>query len=223
MQRPPSFTNRVTTSVQHRINRIIPEKVHQVVTEGIKQMIRVVIFGASLTTFQKQKLLSIENIEINIQKRIKFYRSAAATEGALTGYGGILLGIADFPLWLSLKMKMLFEIASHYGYDVKDYKERIYILHIFQLTFSSQKHRNMVYELLADWENQEGLLPDDLNQFDWRTFQLEYRDYIDLAKLLQLIPGIGAIIGAYINYRLTNTLGNNAMNAYRMRKYGRIK
>ena len=223
MQRPPSFTNRVTTSVQHRINRIIPEKVHQVVTEGIKQMIRVVIFGASLTTFQKQKLLSIENIEINVQKRIKFYRTAAATEGALTGYGGILLGFADFPLWLSLKMKMLFEIASHYGYDIKDYKERIYILHIFQLTFSSQKHRNTVYELLADWENQEGLLPDDLNQFDWRTFQLEYRDYIDLAKLLQLIPGIGAIIGAYINYRLTNTLGNNAMNAYRMRKYGRIK
>lgn len=223
MQRPPSFINRVTTRAKHRINRIIPEKVHRIITEGIKQMIRVVILGAGLTTFQKTKQLSIENIEINIQKRIKFYRSAAATEGALTGYGGILLSFADFPLWLSIKMKMLFEIASHYGYDIKDYKERIYILHIFQLTFSSQKHRNMVYKLLANWENQEGLLPDDLNQFNWRTFQLEYRDYIDLAKLLQLIPGFGAFVGAYINYRLTNTLGYNAMNAYRMRKYGKIK
>jgi len=60
-------------------------------------------------------------------------------------------------------------------------------------------------------------LPDDLHTFDWRTFQLEYRDYIDLAKLLQLIPGVGAIAGALVNHRLTNKLGKNAMNAYRMR------
>ncbi len=220
MQRPPSFANRIKTSTQHGINRMIPEKVHRVVTEGIRQMTQGVIFGAGLITFQKQKPLSIEHTEVKIQKRIKFYRSAAATEGALTGYGGILLGFADFPLWLSLKMKMLFEIASIYGYDIKDYKERLYILHIFQLTFSSQKHRNKVYALLADWENQKDSLPDDLNQFDWRTFQLEYRDYIDLAKLLQLIPGFGALIGAFVNHRLTNKLGNNALNAYRMRKYG---
>jgi hypothetical protein len=79
------------------------------------------------------------------------------------------------------------------------------------LAFSSQKHRNKVYAFIADWENQKELLPDDINQFDWRTFQLEYRDHIDLPKLLQLIPGIG------INHKLTNRLGNTAMNAYRMR------
>ncbi|NLK44793.1 MAG: EcsC family protein, partial [Tissierellia bacterium] len=30
-----------------------------------------------------------------------------------------------------------------------------------------------------------------MNQFDWRTFQQEYRDYIDLAKLAQMLPGVG--------------------------------
>jgi hypothetical protein len=85
------------------------------------------------------------------------------------------------------------------------------------LAFFSQKHRNKVYAFIADWENQKELLPDDINQFDWRTFQLEYRDHIDLPKLLQLIPGIGAVVGAYINHKLTNRLGNTAMNAYRMR------
>ena len=45
----------------------------------------------------------------------------------------------------------------------------------------------------------------------------EYRDHIDLAKLLQLIPGIGAAVGALVNYKLTNRLGEFAMNAYRMR------
>jgi hypothetical protein len=56
-----------------------------------------------------------------------------------------------------------------------------------------------------------------MHQFDWRTFQQEYRDYIDLAKLAQFIPVIGAPVGAVVNYRLLDKLGRTAMNAYRMR------
>ncbi|MNE35681.1 EcsC protein family protein [compost metagenome] len=128
-----------------------------------------------------------------------------------------MLGLADFPLWLSIKMKMLFEITALYGYDVRNFKERIYILHIFQLTFSSQQHRREVFKNIEDWLNYSKHLPEDIHQFDWRNFQQEYRDYIDLSKLLQLVPGIGAITGAVVNLRLTNKLGITAMNAYRMR------
>ena len=60
-------------------------------------------------------------------------------------------------------------------------------------------------------------MPDDVRSFDWRTFQQEYRDYIDIAKLLQLVPGIGAAVGTVVNYRLTNKLGETAKNAYRLR------
>lgn len=112
---------------------------------------------------------------------------------------------------------MLAEIASLYGYSLDDYKERIYLLHIFQLTFSSQAHRQKVFSLLERWEDYKSELPENMNEFDWRNFQQEYRDYIDLAKLLQLIPGIGAVVGAYVNHRLTEKLGNYAMQAYRMR------
>jgi len=70
---------------------------------------------------------------------------------------------------------------------------------------------------MTDWENKKQLLPDDINQFDWRNFQQEYRDYIDLAKMAQLIPLIGAPVGIIVNYRLIKKLGITAMNAYRMR------
>ena len=60
-------------------------------------------------------------------------------------------------------------------------------------------------------------MPDDIHQFDWRSFQQEYRDYIDLAKMAQLIPVIGAVVGVVVNYRLLNKLGETAMNAYRLR------
>jgi hypothetical protein len=217
MKLSPSLIGGLAKKVQTRINRIIPEKVHAAVTVAIKQMTRAVIFGSGFTTATPLAEGTLEERELKVKQRIKFYKNTAATEGAITGAGGILLGLADFPLWLTLKMKLLHEIAAAYGHDVKEYKERIYILHIFQLTFSSQSHRNKIVRLLENWENEEKVLPQDINEFDWRTFQLEYRDYIDLAKLLQLVPGIGAPIGAYVNHRLTKKLGATAMNAYRLR------
>ncbi|WP_436515626.1 EcsC family protein [Ekhidna sp. To15] len=217
MRKKPSFWNRTTKKVQKKINSIIPEKVHLAITKAIKEITRAVIFGSGFTTRTRKEVKPLEEIEIKVKERINFYSSSAAVEGAATGFGGFLLSLADFPLWLTLKMKMLFEIASRYGYDTKDYKERIFILHIFQLTFSSQERRNEIFEKMENWELIKDQLPNDFNSFDWRTFQLEYRDYIDLAKLLQLIPGVGAIAGALVNHKLTNKLGKVAMNAYRMR------
>jgi len=217
MQRPPSLFGRASKRMQQKINSVIPEKVHQAITTAIKQMTRMVIFGAKISTSMPPTNLALEVREYLVRERIKFYRNTATAEGALTGAGGFLLGLADFPLWLSLKMKMLFEIAANYGVDVKDYKERVYLLYIFQLTFSSQKNRNDVIRIMSDWQNEKEKLPENINEFNWRTFQQEYRDYIDIAKLLQLVPGIGAVVGAVVNHRLTEKLGETAMNAYRMR------
>lgn len=217
MKKSPSLFNGLSKSVQDRMNRIIPEKIHRAITEAIKQMTRAVIFGAEITSQKEPKDFKIEVREFLVRDKINFYSKTAAAEGAVTGAGGFLLGLADFPIWLSLKMKMLYEIAGIYGADVRNYKERVYLLHIFQLTFSSQKNRNAVYRTLENWDEVEQALPDNINDFDWQTFQQEYRDYIDLAKLFQLIPGVGAVVGAYVNHRLTRKLGNTAMNAYRMR------
>lgn len=219
MSRKPGFASRSQQKVQNRINRLIPEKVHQVMTKAIKEMTKTVLLGSGITTKQKTILLDdgFEVTEDIILNRINFYCSSSSVEGAITGAGGILLGFADFPLWLTLKMKMLFEIASYYGFNVKDYRERIYILYIFQLTFSKQKGRNEVFQIMSNWDEKVENLPGSINEFDWRTFQIEYRDYLDILKLMQLIPGFGALVGAYVNHKYTKRLGHYAMNAYRLR------
>jgi hypothetical protein len=213
----PSFFNRLSKKVQVKMNSFIPEKVHQVITGTIKQMIKGVLFGARQITKQSSPVQNLQATEEAVEKLIRNYKHTASVEGGVTGAGGILMGLADFPLLLAIKIKMLFDIASQYGFDVQDYKERVYLLHIFQLAFSSHEHRKHVYLEMNDWENQKHLLPDDINQFDWRSFQLEYRDYIDLAKMAQLVPGIGAVVGVVVNYKLVKKLGDTAMNAYRMR------
>ncbi|GAA4306981.1 EcsC family protein [Compostibacter hankyongensis] len=217
MQRRPRLTGKLTKRLQDRMNRFIPEKVHRVITTAIKQMMRAVFFGAKYISPRPLRDAVLEVREARVLERINFYSKTAAAEGALTGAAGFLLGLADFPLWLTLKSKMLFDIAALYGYDPGEYPERLYLLYIFQLTFSSQHHRNRVYEIMAGWEDYTRSLPEDIHQFDWRSFQQEYRDYLDLAKMLQLVPGIGAVVGLYVNHRLTAKLGKTAMNAYRMR------
>ncbi len=217
ISRRPTILNKLSHTVQTKINSYIPDKVHAAVTATIKQMIRGVLFGAKFTT-KEATVLPLAETEEKVQRLIKNYKHTAAAEGGIIGTGGFLLGLAELPLLMGIKLKMLFDIAALYGYSVQDYKERIYILHIFQLAFSSQQHRLKVYTQMDNWEVQKQSLPDDIHQFDWRSFQQEYRDYIDLAKLAQLIPGIGAVVGFVVNYQLLKKLGTTAMNAYRMRR-----
>lgn len=217
MKKSPGIFSRLTYGFQGKINEIIPEKVHKAITVAIENMVKVVITGSGWIVPTADPNLKLIVRETKVRERIKWYRNTASVEGALTGAGGILLGFADFPAFLSIKMKMLFDIAALYGADTKDYHERLFLLYIFQLSFSSQKRRNELIGLIENWESYKAQLPKDLSQFDWRTFQLDYRDYIDLAKLAQLIPIIGAGVGAIANYRLTEHLGRFAMNAYRLR------
>jgi hypothetical protein len=217
MAAKPGFMNRLSKRLQTKINSYIPEKVHKGITTVIRQMIRGVLFGYKYVTREPSAIVSLEQTEEAVLKLISNYKKTAAAEGGITGAGGILLGLADFPILLGIKLKMLFDIASLYGFNVKDYNERVYILHIFQLAFSSQEHRREVFHQIKDWEKEKERMPEDINQFDWRSFQQEYRDYIDLAKMAQLIPGIGAVVGIVVNYKLIKDLGDTAMNAYRMR------
>lgn len=217
MLRNPGVFNRLSKGIQLKVNSWIPEKVHASITTILKQMIRAVLFGATYTAAKPPAETSFEAIEKAVQQKIESYRTTAAVEGGITGAGGILLGLADFPILIGIKIKLLFDIASIYGFNIRDYKERIYLLHIFELSFSSDVHRKKIYLKIADWDKKSKELPEDIHLFDWRNFQQEYRDYIDLAKMAQMIPLIGAPVGAVVNYRMIRKLGLTAMNAYRMR------
>jgi hypothetical protein len=223
MMKKPSYTSGITTNFQRKMNSLIPEKAHVVITEAIKNMVKIVFSGSGFTTGLPLRKVNLESREGFVREKIDFYKKTAAVSGAGTGAGGLLLGLADFPILLSLKMKFLFETATLYGFDAAKYKERLYILYIFQLAFSSEERRAVIYKLVLDWDNYAKTLPEEEDSFDWRTFQQEYRDYIDLAKLLQLVPVIGAAVGAYANFKLMNKLGETAINAYRLRVFKEVE
>jgi hypothetical protein len=215
MLAPPSAWNRATRGVQQRINRAIPEKVHQAVTAVIERMTRSILVGADVTTAQPLKGLSLEARDARAADFIKNYRTTAAVEGGVTGAGGFWMAAADFPILIGIKIKLLFDLAAIYGHEGEAFGERIFILHLFELAFSSPEHRADVFRRIEAWQPAEG--PTSFETFDWRRFQQEYRDYIDLAKLAQMLPVVGAPVGAVVNWGLVGRLGDYAINAYRMR------
>ncbi|WP_010192258.1 EcsC family protein [Bacillus sp. m3-13] len=208
---------RFSKGAQNKVNAIIPEKVHTIMTESIKKMVQGTLAGSNMTTKMNEGhvVMTLEEKEKWIQEKLNVYKRTAAAEGAGTGAGGILLGLADFPLLLSIKMKFLFEVAAIYGFNTKNYEERVFILYIFQLAFSSDSRRKEVLRYIENWEEHK----EKAKELDWKAFQQEYRDHIDLIKMLQMIPGFGAVVGAYANYNFLDQLGTTAINCYRLRMF----
>jgi hypothetical protein len=218
--RKSSIFQRVSKQAQTKVNQLIPEKAHKLVTESIKRMVEVTLKGSEWVPLRHISLRpSLEEREKLMKERMEFYRKAATIEGAGTGAGGIFLGLADFPLLLSIKMKFLSECSAIHGYDTKQYEERLFLLYVFQLAFSSDSHKKHVLYIIENWDEEK----EKLMELDWRTFQQEYRDYIDFVKLFQLIPGVGAVVGAYANYQLLDQLGEVAKFAYRIRHFNELE
>ena len=217
MSKQPSIRERGTNKAHGNFNDLRPQKYHEIMTVAIKSMVKAVLFGYKYITKKPYKDLTLEERENLIKEKTKIYKKTAMIEGAGTGAGGFLIGLADFPLLLGIKVKLLYDIAAIYGYDVRDYKERIYILNIMEIAFSSKAHRKTVFEQMENWGKYTNTLPSDINDFDWKKFQQEYRDYLDLAKFFQLMPGIGAVVGFCVNGNLIEKLSETAIFAYRMR------
>jgi len=217
--KPPGLWDKATRGTQDRINKVIPEKVHAVVTSGVEAMTRGILFGSDLIQTRPQADGSLAAREARARATIRTYRNTASVEGGVAGAGGFVLAAADLPALMAIKVKMLGDVVGAYGWGGDTVRERLFLLHIFHLAFASAKRRP---EALAELERWIAGIdqPEAITEYDWRRFQIEYRDYIDLAKLAQMIPVVGAPIGAVVNWRLVERLGETAMMACRMRWFG---
>lgn len=217
--KPPGLWDRATRGTQDRINRIIPERVHAIVTSGVEAMTRGILFGSDLIQARPAPDGSLAARELRARAMIRTYRNTASVEGGVAGAGGFVLAAADFPALMAIKVRMLGDVVAAYGWGGDTVRERLFLLHIFHLAFASARRRPEALAELERWITGVDQ-PETITEYDWRRFQIEYRDYIDLAKLAQLIPVVGAPVGAVVNWRLVERLGETAMMACRMRWFG---
>jgi uncharacterized protein (DUF697 family) len=205
--------NRASKKVQARMHGLVPQKAQNAITAAIKTTVKTILTGSSLLTATGQNQnAALAESDYLVEKTYNAYHKTAVAQGIGFGLGGILINLADIPAMLSIKVKFLFDCGKLYGFDPNRPSERLFMLHVFQLAYSCDRHRAEVFSLIQNWDSQA----QDIDM-DWETFQIEYRDYLDIAKLLQLLPVVGAIAGGAANHNLMKKLKTTAMNAYRMR------
>ena len=173
MRKPPSHLNKMTKSVQTKTQSLIPDKVQNLITKSVEKMAESIMFGSGIAmSGEVADKMTLAESDCLVEKAYKIYSKGAIIQGAGCGAGGIFLGMADFPALLSIKVKFLYDCAKFYGYDVREESERLYLLHIFQLAFSSDQHRLKIYNKLMN--SNFGNIKD--STVNWEEFQLEYRD-----------------------------------------------
>jgi len=209
----PTAINNFSKNVQGKIQDLIPEKVQNGITAAIKGMVETVLTASSvLTKTEVSKAPALSESDFFVERMYKTYYKVAMAQGIGFGMGGVLINLADLPALMSIKVKFLFDCAKLYGFDIEEKSERLFMLHIFQLAFCSDEHRRKIATIVMNWEDHK----QDI-EMNWRELQIEYRDYMDIAKLLQLLPVVGAAAGGFANHNLMQKLKVTAMNSYRWR------
>ncbi|WP_455662549.1 EcsC family protein [Pradoshia sp.] len=209
----PSRVERLSKNAQNFIGAKMPKKINQAFSLSIKTMVEGVLTGSSYVPKKLQSYSTLAEMDKAADSTLAAYRKTAIVEGAGTGFGGGVIALTDFPLLLSIKINYLYALSGIYGYNPKSLSERIFILLVFQLAFSSVEKKKELLPIILNWEKEK----ESYASIDWDGFQQEYRDTIDFVKMFQLIPGFGAAVGAIANHQLLDQLGETAQNAFRIR------
>src|SRR5690606_20892298 len=92
MFKKSSILNRISKNAQTKVNGLIPEKAHNIITDAIKNMVKATLVGSNVTTSKTQAVgYSLYERDRLLKDKLSTYRKTAVVEGAGTGAGGILL------------------------------------------------------------------------------------------------------------------------------------
>ena len=156
----------------------------------------------------------------------------AAAEGGATGARGFAGLAADIPALFSILLREIQEIGTCYGYDVTTKWEREYVLQVLRAGFASNVKAKVAFimslkefeQILIKvaWKKMAGdLATKQLTKHSLlaalRQFAKTLGIQLTKRKALQMIPIIGALVGASMNGTLANDIGKAAYMSYRRR------
>ena len=134
------YDDTVLQKVQTKVQQLIPAKVQKVLTETIRMMVQTISAGSNFIKPKlKETTWSLQRRDDEVRKKWMSTKNSSGRRSR-TGAGGILLGLADFPLYLQLKLNF-YSMQRHCTDLIRVNKKSVFFLHVFQLAFSSDDHR----------------------------------------------------------------------------------
>lgn len=159
------------------------------------------------------------------------YKTMAGAEGAAAGLSGVYGIPVDILAILTLNLRAIGVYASYYGFDTSDQHERLFALNI--LRYASSPDDAAKQTTMAELVKVSGMIAkkqnwDQLNQKSIVIVIKKIAETVGIrltkAKLAQIVPITGAIVGAGFNVYYTGKVCEAAYYLYRERflsmKYG---
>ena len=159
------------------------------------------------------------------------YKGLAAAEGAATGAIGLPGIPPDVVALITLNLRAIGEYATYYGFDIISQQERLFVMNVLGLATSpTDASKGLAMAQLVR------IARDVAKKRTWK--QLEKHAFVRVvqqiakalgirltkAKLAQIIPAAGAVVGGGFNYYFTSKICDAASFLYRERflaeKYG---
>lgn len=159
------------------------------------------------------------------------YKTLATAEGAGAGYVGLPGIPPDIIALITLNLRAIGEYATYYGFDISSQQERLFALNILGLASSPNDAAKQVamaqlVRIAKDVAKKKVWKDLEKNTFV-RIIQIIARSLgirLTKAKLAQIVPVAGAVVGAGFNAYYTDKVCDAAFNLYRERflaeKYG---
>lgn len=159
---------------------------------------------------------NIKKMDKKAQSLKNINSTISALEGGILGVLGI--GLPDIPLFISIIMKTIYQIALSYGYDYRKEEEKAYILLLIGGALSEgnkKKEINEKTDALAREIDKGSKIQLDLQEYI-KAASTALSEAMLTAKFIQGFPVVGAI-GGLTNYSIIRKIGNYSSLKYKKR------
>ncbi len=161
----------------------------------------------------KKKIKELDSIS----KKSNFVNTTISTvEGG--GLGLLGIGIPDIPLFITMILKTVYEIALSYGFNYEDELEQVYVLNLICGALTSRdelRKYNSILEQLSDdiFNNKPNnyILDEEI-----RNTSKVLSQAMLTTKFIQGVPIIG-VIGGIVNFRVINKVSTYSKLKYKKR------
>ncbi len=248
----PGYISQVGSVVlwpaQKAAELLIPQGVQDAVGKAVESALNGLNNTANYTINQEEIRARVDSYRSEHEDNLKaadeaakhywnWHLAYAAGEGAALGAGGILSLVADIPALFTMSFRLIQEIALCYGYDINTDEEKEYIMQILRVGSTSDIKTKaefvicmkQVEEVLikVTWKKMsESLAKQEMSKLSLlaalRNFAKSLGIQLTKRKALQMVPLIGALVGASFNYTFMNDVGRAAYMSYRRRKLGEV-
>ncbi len=216
----------VVGGILHLINEITQDWIPRATVFG-----RFNLHGHEVDRLEDVLTLDLKHADVASENLPSLYRNMAAIEGAATGFVGLPAIATDIVALVALNLRAAGEIATSYGFDISEDHERYFALSLLdRVAQPSTKAKNVALSPMISLTNRlarqqafELLEQAALNGAISRISK-SLGAHLTRAKLAQIAPVTGAVVGGSYNAYYTSRVCATARILYRRRflieKYG---